>query len=343
MLSRHVGTLLTRYNDGELSAAEMKRVDRHLASCARCREALEDIRFSAALVRRLGAVSAPPSVWHAIEAGLSQPETRSWSLPVFTRWAFACVLLLAAAVGSYWWTRQAAPRPWEVAHSVSGTQRLAAGEWIETPGGTNARITVGQIGTVDVAPGTRVQVGEISASEYRLSLEHGTISAEINAPPRFFIVDTPASAVVDLGCAYTVTVGRDGAGELRMTSGWAALEYKGRESLVPAGAMCRTKPDTGPGTPYFEDASAALTRAVDDFDAGRDRERALEVILREARIRDTLTLWHLLSRVDAPARVRVFDRIAAFEPPPAQVSREQILALNADALREWREELAWKW
>jgi len=67
------------------------------------------------------------------------------------------------------------------------------------------------------------------------------------------------------------------------------------------------------------------------------------VILREARIRDTLTLWHLLSRVEAPDRVRVFERIAAFEPPPARVSREQILALNADALREWREELAWKW
>jgi hypothetical protein len=25
------------------------------------------------------------------------------------------------------------------------------------------------------------------------------------------------------------------------------------------------------------------------------------------------------------------------------VSRERILALDADALREWREELAWKW
>jgi len=39
----------------------------------------------------------------------------------------------------------------------------------------------------------------------------------------------------------------------------------------------------------------------------------------------------------------VYDRIAAFEPPPAGISRSQILALDADALREWREELAWKW
>jgi hypothetical protein len=149
--------------------------------------------------------------------------------------------------------------------------------------------------------------------------------------------------VIDLGCAYTVTVGDDGAGQLRMTSGWAALEFKGRESLVPAGAICRTRPGTGPGTPYFEDAPSALKQAVDDFDRGIRGAPALDTIIRESRVRDTLTLWHLLSRVDEPDRVRVYDRIAAFEPPPAGITRGQILALDADALREWREELAWKW
>jgi len=220
---------------------------------------------------------------------------------------------------------------------------MAAGEWVETGAGSKARIIVGTLGTVDVEPGTRVQLGKVRDSEYRLALAHGTISAQINAPPRLFIVDTPASAVVDLGCAYTVTVGSDGAGELRMTSGWASLEFKGRESLVPAGAICRTKPGAGPGTPYFEDASAAFKSAADQFDAGTDSERALDVMLTVARVRDTLTLWHLLSRVSPADRVRVYERIAASVPPPAAVSRDQILALDADALRKWREELAWKW
>ena len=343
MLNRHVERSLTRYADGELSAREAQRVDRHLTSCARCRATLDEIRFAASLVRQLGAVTAPPSVWTGIEAGLTKPERQGWLLPpVALRWAAACAVMVAAAAGAYWWTREAAPRPWEVAHAATGqTQRMAAGDWIETADG--ARIIVGEIGTVDVAPGARVRLGAISASEYRLALAHGTISAEINAPPRLFIVDTPASTVVDLGCAYTVTVGADGAGELRMTSGWAALEFKGRESLVPAGAICRTAPGAGPGTPYFEDASAAFKRAVDDFDTRRSGGQALDLILKEARVRDTLTLWHLLSRVEGSDRVRVFDRIAGFEPPPAGASREQILALNADALREWREELAWKW
>lgn len=344
MLSRHVEPLLTRYCDGELAATEAQRIDAHLATCDRCRSVLEDIRFSATLVRQLSTVTTPPSVWAGIETAVSQPRRGGWSVPGLTvRWAFACVVVLAA-VGVFWSMRESASGSWEVVRAADGeTRRMAAGEWIETHDGSNARITIGEIGIVDVAPGSRVRLGAVSPSEYRLALASGTISADITAPPRLFIVDTPASTVVDLGCAYTVTVDDDGAGELRMTSGWAALEYKGRESLVPAGAICRTRPGTGPGTPYFDDAPVALKQAVDEFDAGRNVATALDAIVREARVRDTLTLWHLLSRVGDTDRVRVYDRIAGFEPPPAGVSRERILALDAGALREWREELAWKW
>ncbi|MGH9242426.1 MAG: zf-HC2 domain-containing protein [Vicinamibacterales bacterium] len=343
MFTRHVDQSLTRYYDGELPAVERQRVEAHLASCERCRAALDEIQFSATLVRQLTAVSAPPSVWHGIDAALAGPH-RTFAARLPLRWAAACAVLLVIAGSAYWWTRDFVVGPWEVAQTKDGiSRRMTSGEWVETDDGSEARITVGALGTVDVAPGTRVRLGEVSESEYRLALARGTISAEIVAPPRLFIVDTPASTVVDLGCAYTVTVGEDGAGQLRMTSGWAALEFKGRESLVPAGAICRTRPGAGPGTPYFEDAPAALKEAVDDFDEGTRRTEALAVIIREARARDTLTLWHLLSRVGESDRVRVYDGIAAFEPPPAAATRSQILALDADALREWREELAWKW
>jgi predicted anti-sigma-YlaC factor YlaD len=345
MFTRHVDRSLIRYCDGELSPAEKQRVDAHLASCERCRAVLDDIRFSASLVRQLTAVSAPPSVWHGIEAAFTTPQRSSFAFGagLALRWASACAVVLAIGISAYWFTRGAGVGPWEVTDTDGASRRMASGEWVETADGSRARILVGELGTVDVEAGTRVRLGEVRDSAYRLSLERGTISAEIVAPPRLFIVDTPASTVIDLGCAYTVTVGTDGAGELRMTSGWAALEFNGRESLVPAGAICRTRPGAGPGTPYFEDAPAIVKQAVNDFDAGTRRPEALDVIIRESRIRDTLTLWHLLSRVDASDRARVYDRIAAFEPPPAGVSRDQILALDADALREWREELAWKW
>ena len=70
---------------------------------------------------------------------------------------------------------------------------------------------------------------------------------------------------------------------------------------------------------------------------------ALDIILADARARDTLTLWHLLSRVEVEDRARVYDRMASLTPVPAGVSREQALKLDPETLRRWKDELAWTW
>jgi hypothetical protein len=134
-----------------------------------------------------------------------------------------------------------------------------------------------------------------------------------------------------------------GAGTLRVTAGWASLEWSGRESLVPAGASGHTRPDVGPGTPSFDDATAALKEALDAFDFENGGRTAVDVVIAEARVRDTLTLWHLMSRVQAADRERVFDRIVALAPLPKDVSKAELMTLNSEALKKWREELAWSW
>ena len=113
---------------------------------------------------------------------------------------------------------------------------------------------------------------------------------------------------------------------------------------MPAGASCRTHPQIGPGIPYFDDASERLKEALEKFGLEKvGRTIALNVILAEARVRDTLTLWHLLQRVDVRDRARVYDRIASLTPVPAGVSREQALKLDPETLKLWKDELAWKW
>jgi hypothetical protein len=317
-------------------------VEAHLATCARCRAEREDIQFAARLIRQLDVVTAPAPVWNEIGRRL---DARRRVVP---RWDWRLVLAASAAVVLSVvtaWVFHSDSGPWEVAHLADGTsvqRRMGVGDWIDTADGARAQITVGSIGTVDVEPGTRVQLGAVSSSEYRLALARGAISARISAPPRLFFVETPASTVVDLGCAYTVQVDANGTGNLHVTEGWASLEWKGRESFVPADALCRIQSGVGPGTPFFEDASPALQQAVADFDAGGG-SAAVESILAEARVRDTLTLWHLLSRVEPAGRGRIYDRIAELTPVPAGVDRDRALALDAATLTRWREELAWTW
>ena len=226
---------------------------------------------------------------------------------------------------------------------ISARETVSTGDWIRTDGASRARIRIGGIGSVDVEPNTNVRLGSTGISGHRLALAEGEIKAVISAPPRLFFVDTPAGTAVDLGCQYDLQCDRSGAGVLRVRSGWVALEWKGRDSLIPAGASCRMWAGAGPGTPRFDDAPPRLALALDTIDSTTERDEALRIALAEARVRDTLSLWHLLSRVDAGDRLQVYERISSLAPPPAGVARERILNLDKESLTRWKEELAWVW
>ncbi len=250
-------------------------------------------------------------------------------------------------IASIFWYRtrspQAAPNAtWDIVRGDGSRGKIAVGEWLETGTSSRAVLTVGNIGTVEVEPNTRVRLLAAKPGEQRLKLARGEISATVSAPPRLFFVDTPASTAVDLGCAYTMKADENGNGQLRVTLGWVSLEWAGREALVPAGASCRTRPKIGPGTPYFDDASQPLQDALLRFDFAGDAD-AVNAVMREARVRDTLTLWHLLSRVPPGDRQRVYNRMIELVPLPQAVAPEKALQLDPDTLKLWREELAWKW
>jgi hypothetical protein len=229
------------------------------------------------------------------------------------------------------------------AKRIRGGGQIGAGEWIETDAGSRATVKIGKIGSVEIAPNTRVQVVTELPQEHRLALMRGEIRAKISAPPKLFFVDTRSGTAVDLGCEYTLRADDSGFGLLQVSKGWVSLQWKGLESLVPAGASCRTRPQVGPGIPYFDDAPESLQRALENFGFEKDGTDALSIILSGARVRDTLSLWHLLSRVEAGDRKRVYDRMAALTPVPAGVSREQALKLDPETLKRWKDELAWTW
>jgi hypothetical protein len=363
MFSKHVTKDISAYCHGELTAEDSRRFAEHIISCAKCRREFEEIKLGIKLAEQLPQLEAPESLWKGIEAQLGGParietKRRSWELRYVT---VAAVLLVVAGLGVWrFWGEDSKPEKgkgsWQVqtlngaprigSDRITKEGRLAVGEWLETDGSSRAQIAVSSIGTVEIDENTRVRLLETQPTEHRLELARGKMSAMIWAPPRLFFVDTPSAVAADLGCAYTLEVDDHGVGKLRVTSGWVALELKDRESIVPAGAACETRPEVGPGTPYFEDASPAFRAALSRMDFQHDPaviKDALTLMLNEARSRDTLTLWHLLSRVNETDRTRVYEAIAKYVPPPAGVTREGVLQLDRSMLQLWKNQLQASW
>ena len=280
-----------------------------------------------------------------------RPARWAWLAPHRLAWGLAAAAALAVVAGAAWWMM--AEPGWKVARIAGspqlGEQRLAAtgragaGAWLVTDAVSSARLSVGRIGVVELGPNSRLRILGRRGEEHRLALEQGVLDAVILAPPRQFVVETPSATAVDLGCAYSLEVDAAGGALLTVLAGWVSFEHQGRESFIPAGARCATRPGLGPGTPYFTDASPALKNALVLLDLTPPQEDArdslLRAVLAEARREDAFTVWHLLGRLSGEDRARAFHRLSDLVPPPAGVTFQGVMADDHSMLDLWWDSL----
>ena len=290
-------------------------------------------------------------LWPGIEARITKREVRSpkwqwWFLPLAAAAVIALALGLNAwRVKSSWGVERLAGRPLIGSERLGGSGRIHVGDWLTTDDSSRARIAVGDIGEVEVRPGSRIRLLDARSTDHRLALDHGFIAAKVDAPPRLFFIETHAGTAIDLGCAYTLAVDSAGNGRLEVTAGYVEFRWQGRRAIVPLGASVETRPGWGPGIPVVQDAPAALKAALDSFEFTGGGTAAVNRALSSARPEDALSVWHLLERVDPGLRGAVFDRLAALVPPPAGVTRQAVLLLDRAALdRYWNtiKRIAWR-
>jgi hypothetical protein len=281
----------------------------------------------------------------------------AWRMRLFA--ALATTAVVVVAVGTFLVSGRkpasVAVAGWDVSR-LSGTprigrdavtakeaSRLAVGQVLETDRQSRASLRAQDVGQIEMEPGTRLRLLNMGTGLKRIALDRGTIHTYIWAPPGQFVVDTPSAVTVDLGCAYTLQVDDSGAGLVRTTMGWVGFKLNGRESFIPAGAACATRPKVGPGTPYFEESSPEFRTALASLDfldsTSEQRASDLAVVLSASRQRDALTLWHLLARVDGVQREHVYDRLREFAPPPPGVTKQGILRLDQPMLDLWWNQL----
>lgn len=264
----------------------------------------------------------------------------------------AAAALAAVGLGTTLWLDRAAA-PWSVAlqdggaalsgRAVTADARMRPGDVLATDASGRARLAVGRIGQVWLAPGSELELVDAGEASHRLALRRGEIHARIWAPPRFFVVDTRWAAAVDLGCIYTLRVDDDGSGSLAVLQGAVELRAPdGATVYVAAGTKAHLGPG-GPGVPWPLGSDSAFRGAAESLAAGSEDAAALATLLAAPDAQATITLWHLLPRVEHDTRAALVRRIAELVAPPPGVRIEDVVALDADALRAWQSVLSAHW
>ena len=325
-------------------AANRARVEAHLATCDRCRRDFEQIRLSRAALDQLPLTSAPNGLWTAIEAAAdsARPSSRpAASLRLTYQYAAAALFLIILTSG-YWISSRPTGPTWEVValngipvagdRPILGKDSVHTGESVQTDSASRARILVASIGSVVIEPDTVP-----SASSRPAPPSTGSPCAAAASPPSsprllasLSSTRLPApQSISGASTAWSATA----MAPARSASFPVGLHLNGKAAnrVVPGGASCRMYPGRGPGTPSFDDASPAFLTAVDAFD--RTQPGALDRLINQARIRDTLTLWHMLSRVNVADRIRVYGEKSSGWRCRLTVSRSVVACSSAKTCR----------
>ena len=227
--------------------------------------------------------------------------------------------------------------------TTAASGSLAAGGLVETGASSRAEVRFGLVGHVTVFPDSRLRIAEVRRGRYRMALDHGRILARTLAPPFTFVVDTPGPTAYDLGCSFTLETDSHGSGGLHVLTGWVQLEIDDRQVLIPGGAMCLLRPGGTLGTPHFEDASDSFRTALERFDFQHEdaaaRAETLRALLAAARPRDAYSLMEMLRASSGEERRRIADRAIELVPPPAGVTRADLLRGDSEMMYAWRKQL----
>lgn len=236
---------------------------------------------------------------------------------------------------------------------LNGRFGLLANAWLQTDDAAEARINLADYGALYVSSNSRIRVKRLDIHNPIVEVRYGRIQGltlkALERDATLISLETPSIHADDQGGVYELTVDGSGWTRLRVDRGQVALKDQttNRIAFVPAGALCETLPGQGLGVPTFTTASIGLRQAVRamdlrDLDADR-QELNFTVMLVESEVPDTLSLFHMVERVDPRRRLLIVDRICTLVPLPADIERRRLLQAEPRALGRWREHLMPVW
>lgn len=236
--------------------------------------------------------------------------------------------------GLYWTAENIEGKPDIGGKALNEFGRLNKGEWLITDNSSRALLKVGAIGQIDVNSNSKIKLLDANPADNRIFMKEGSIETTVWSNPGVFFIQTSAGTVTDRGGIFSLTVNKKGGDVLYVSSGKAAIEFKGETSVIPSGAACESDPSAGPGIPYFEDSSPGFINAVRKYNTEREDTAAENGIINLSSKRDVLSLWYLLRTSNRTERGIIFDRIDKLLPLSSGITRTGVVAGRKSMMKE---------
>lgn len=267
--------------------------------------------------------------------------------------AAAIVLLAGAGLGVYRWTWPDG-RAWTTRSTAGVPDRLEVGRPLTLGPADRAEIAIARIGSMQVHPGSTLTLRSTASNRHRLVLTEGAVQVRVWAPPGAVVIKTPAGDLVDLGCAFELTVDAVGTAHVSVQSGWVQLDNVHGETLVPAGASSTMVLGRRASAPVFDDAAPEFREGIRQLEADLQtpaRPVTPLTFLSASRAKDVLTLLVVAAHATPDVAALLLQRAAILQPPPPGVSLESITAGDRGPLWRWYDALelpppkrwVWNW
>lgn len=249
------------------------------------------------------------------------------------------ILYFYKTTASFWQVETLKGSPVVGNEKIEDSGVIPLGEWLSTDMHSSARIKAGMIGYIDVDPASKLQLVNTKDKNYKIYLNSGKISVNTHGTASYFSVLTPSATYTDLGCSYTIEVGKNGSSFLHVDEGKVLISAGKEKEIIPEGAVCETMKNHQPGTPYFLSASTEFKAALSRFDSGNRSKQNIEQVIENSGKKDALSLWYLLRKAEPGEIKLIYDRLSEINAPPEGVTCEDIITGNTDMLFKWWDKL----
>lgn len=230
-----------------------------------------------------------------------KPTPRHWSKYL----ALAACLTCTAALT--WLELKPKPAPIPTAWTLNGQPLNLKQEYKSSAEET---VEVASIGRLRFRPGSRFRILE-SAKDEVMELLEGHFDALIIADPYRFRVLTAGARLDDLGCAYEVSVDKQGAGRVEVSLGWVRANGAGADSFIAQGYESTFRPGQPPSEPRRVDTNAQSSEDV---------------------LATLHQVWRGKSETD---RLKAFRSLAKQYPPPESVTEARAARGDRSLVKEW--------